>query len=218
MFATTKQRARDAGGWLTYKLIRLLLQLAIKVKRVKFTYSGTELLPRKGPYVLAIAPHTSFFDGPAMFPVVKRRWIGVGMAELLDVREWHVFSLLFRMMGHIPVQRDNKSSRVATLQAGIETLRRGMPVFIATEGGIDRPFWRDGYARMAWETKSPIVLVKLFGVREFMSEGPDEEWIFDWSAKVHVTVGAILDPRDYASVSDLHDVARAVHALIPPPA
>lgn len=217
MLGKIRLLGHDTIGWLTFKLVRTLLILLMRVKRVKLTATGKKLLPRQGPYILAIAPHTSFFDGPVMFAIVRRRFVGVGMAEMLDWQKWHVFSLLFRMMGHIPVQRDNKQSRDHTLTASIATLRRGVPVFIATEGGIDRDSWRDGYARMAWETKAPIVLVKLFGIRNFMDEGPDEEWIFDFKAPIHVAIGAVLDPHDFHSADELHAAAMVAHATIAVP-
>lgn len=212
MFAKTRQRSRDAIGWLTYKLVRALLWLAMRVKRVNLTVSGMEQLPSQGPYVLVIAPHTSFFDGPVTFAVVRRRLVGVGMAEILDWTGWQrVFGWLFRLMGHIPVQRDNKESRDQTLADGIATLWRGIPVMIAAEGGIDRPFWRDGYARMAWAAQAPVVLLKLYGMRKFMDEGPDGEWIFDFSAPMHVAVVGVLNPKDYMSALELHVEAQRIH-------
>lgn len=211
MFAKLQQRRRDAIGWLIYKLARVALLLVKKVKRIKLTVIGNELLPKKGPYVIAIVPHTSFVDGPLMFMVLRRRFIGVGMADLLSFREWHVFALAFRLMYHIPVQRDDPQSRENTLASGIATLQRGIPLFISPQGGIDRPIWRPGYAKMSFATGAPVVLVKLVGARAFMDEGPDGEWIFDWNQPMTVAVVAVLNPQNYSSVEMLDAEAQRIY-------
>lgn len=221
MFARLRLGCRDAVGKLVYKFVRFLLLSAAKVKHVDLKVVGTELLPRKGPYVLAIVPHTSFVDGPLLIMAVHRRFIGIGMAELLDWKEWHVISLLFRLMGHIPVQRDNPKSRKEAFEAGIATLRRGVPVFISPPGRIrspeERDVWRNGYARMSMDAGVPMVLARVFGAKAFMDEGPGGEWIFDWNQPISVVVGAVLDPKDFGSADELDAQAQAAYDSISPP-
>ena len=218
MFATLRLVCRDAVGWLVYKIVRFLLLAIVKVKRVNLQVVGTERLPEHGPYVLALVPHTSFVDGPLVIMAVRRRFIGVGMAELLDWREWHIISLLFRLMGHISVQRDDPRSRKEAFATGIETLRRGVPVFISPPGRIrspeERDIWRSGYARMAMEAGVPMALAKVFGAKEFMDEGPDGEWVFDWSKPISIVIGAVLDPNDFVSADELDAEAQRIYDTI----
>lgn len=220
MLASLRLACRDTVGWLVYKIVRFLLLAIVKVKRVNFTVVGAERLPKRGAYVLALVPHTSFVDGPMIIMAVRRRFIGVGMAELLDWKEWHVFSLLFRLMGHIPVQRDNPRSRKDAFVSGIATLQRGVPVFISPPGRIrspeERDVWRNGYARMAMEAGVPMALVRVFGAKAFMDEGPEGEWIFDWEKPISVVVGAVLDPKDFASADELDAEAQRIYDTITP--
>ncbi|USN96910.1 MAG: 1-acyl-sn-glycerol-3-phosphate acyltransferase [Candidatus Nomurabacteria bacterium] len=221
MFAKLRLTCRDAVGWLVYKIVRFLLLAIVKVKRVNLQVVGTERLPKRGAYVLALVPHTSFVDGPLIIMAVRRRFIGMGMAELLDWKEWHVISLLFRLMGHIPVQRDNPKSRKEAFEAGIATIRRGVPVFISPPGRIrnpeERDVWRNGYARMSIETGTPMALVRVFGAKAFMDEGPEGEWIFDWSQPMAVIIGAVLDPNDFTSADELDAEAQRIYETIRPP-
>lgn len=221
MLAKLRLGCRDGVGWLVYKIVRFLLLAIVKVKRVDLTIVGTERLPKKGAYVLALVPHTSFVDGPLIIMAVRRRFIGVGMAELLSWKEWHFISLLFRLMGHIPVQRDDPQSRKVAFEAGIMNLQRGVPVFISPPGRIrspeERDVWRSGYARLAKEAGVPMALARVFGAKGFMDEGPEGEWVFDWQKPISVVIGAVLDPNDFASADELDAEAQRIYDTIQPP-
>jgi 1-acyl-sn-glycerol-3-phosphate acyltransferase len=112
---------------------RVVPPVAKAIWRPKVT--GLEHVPRSGAVILA-SNHLSFIDS-TMIPVVVPRKVvflaksdyfnGTGIKGAL-VRAW------FEGLGMLPVDRDNNSSALASLETALEVLGRGEAFGIYPEG------------------------------------------------------------------------------------
>ena len=118
---------------------------------------GGDIVPASGPVIVA-ANHPSVLDPFVLSTAVHRPLRYLAKAEL-----WHVRPLapILEALGAIPVSRQ-RSDRLAIATA-VEALERGEAVGIFPQGGVRRPTWRRGAARLALATGSPIVPVRLIG-------------------------------------------------------
>ncbi len=121
--------------------------------------------------VIAVAPHTSNWD----FVVAKLGYSSIGRtANFLMKKEWFVFpfSLLFKNMGGIPVDRGKSSSLTNTLADEFEK-REHMQLAITPEG-TRKPVkeWKKGFYFIALKAGVPIVLIGLdYGKKEALFLG-----------------------------------------------
>ena len=132
--------------------------------------SGLENIPRATAYITAIN-HTSIFDAPMMIGFWPESIAAIGAA---DVFEKPVQGQIVSMYGATPVHRGLYDR--ALIDEMLITLRAGMPLLIAPEGGRShRPAMRrakPGIAYIVEETGVPVVPVGIFGATDdFLKRG-----------------------------------------------
>jgi 1-acyl-sn-glycerol-3-phosphate acyltransferase len=143
---------------LVYRLIALFRWPLTLLYRIQ--PDGWERIPAAGPAVLA-ANHESVLD-PFVLPIATRRFVHyMAKAELFG---YPVVRQLMLSAGTFPVLRGTGDEKA--IARGIELLRRGELVGVFPQGTC-LPFrervWRRGAARLALETRAPLVPVCLVG-------------------------------------------------------
>ena len=152
-----------------YRAIKAALGAAMN-KAYRIRTEGLENVPAQGNAILA-ANHISFLDSFFIPLVVPRRVTYLAKAEYWDSWKTRWF---FDLVGQIPVRRGDSAKANAALEAGRRVLNRGGLLGIYPEGtrSPDGTCYRGktGVARMALDTRSPVVPVGLVGTREIMSK------------------------------------------------
>jgi 1-acyl-sn-glycerol-3-phosphate acyltransferase len=150
--------------WIFKAILKPLL-LATYDLRVE----GLENVPRKGPAIIA-ANHLSFLDSFFIPLMIKRRKVTY-LAKADYFNSWKT-AWFFRMVGQIPIERDDKSQAREALRAGVDVLKAGNLLGIYPEGtrSADGRLYRGrtGVARLALAAHVPVVPCGLIGTQEVM--------------------------------------------------
>lgn len=132
---------------------------------------GAENLPKSNEPIVIAANHESMADIWGLFCVgIQFRWLS--KAEVFKIP---VIGTAMRWAGYIPIDRGNKFSHVAALNASASHLRNGIPMVFFPEGtrskdGTMRPF-KVGAFRLADENQVPILPVVLKGSGNLIKKG-----------------------------------------------
>jgi 1-acyl-sn-glycerol-3-phosphate acyltransferase len=153
---------------------RVVPPVAKAMWRPKVT--GLEHVPRTGAVILA-SNHLSFIDSTVIPVVVPRKVVFLAKSDYFEgtgikgalVRAW------FEGLGMLPVDRDNNSSALASLDKALEVLGRGEAFGIYPEGtrSQDGRLYRGrtGVAHLALSAGTPIVPVGLRGTQDLQPVG-----------------------------------------------
>lgn len=127
-----------------------------------------------GPLII-VANHTNdLFDPSPIGGAMRRPVIFVSKAE---VWKWPIVGWLMRVLGEIPVDRDDPASRASVVPISSDVLRHGGAVIVFPEGTTHRkltykpgtpahgPLF-DGVAKMAYETGAKIQVIGMRGVND----------------------------------------------------
>jgi 1-acyl-sn-glycerol-3-phosphate acyltransferase len=130
---------------------------------------GLDNVPKKGPAIIA-ANHLSFLDSFFIPLMIKRRKVTY-LAKADYFNSWKT-AWFFRMVGQIPIERDDKSQAREALGAGVDVLKAGKLLGIYPEGtrSPDGKLYRGrtGVARLALAAKVPVIPCGLLGTEEVM--------------------------------------------------
>lgn len=148
--------------------LRLLVTLRIfrvhVVNRPKFD----------GPLIIAANHTNDLFDPFPIGGAMRRPVIFVSKAEVWN---WPVVGWLMRVLGEIPVDRDDPDSRASVVPISSNVLRHGGATIVFPEGTTHHkltyepgtpahgPLF-DGVAKMAYETGAKILVVGMRGVND----------------------------------------------------
>jgi len=194
--------ARPRGRLSTaYKIAALLVKPFMTVA-TKRDWRGWEHLPAEGGFVVT-PNHISYFDP---LPVAHYLFDGGCVPVFLgkeSVFRIPVLGRLLRASGQIPVYRLTGRA-VDAYRAAVEGVEGGKCVVIFPEGTLTRDpdMWpmtgKTGAARVALETRRPIIPVAQWGAQEVIAR-------YGWWVRLlprrtmHVLAGPAVD------LSDLHD-------------
>ena len=161
------------------------------------TVEGLHNIPATGP-VLVAANHLSFADSVVLPIVVPRKVVflakedyftGTGIKGTIS-RVW------FESLGCIPVDRDNTTSAIASLDIALQVLARGEAFGIYPEGARSRDGrlyrGRTGVAQLALTSGAPILPVGLVGTDQLQPIGASIPRL----AKVTVRFGTPIQVGD----------------------
>ena len=147
--------------WIVKAILSPVLRFLFKV-----TVDGLENVPKKGPIIMA-SNHVSFCDSIFLPLVLKRRITFVAKAEYFDDPKTAWF---FRAVGQIPIRREGGNASQRALDTAREVLEAGGVFGIYPEGtrSPDGRLYKGhtGIARLALQTKAPIIPVAMIGTRE----------------------------------------------------
>jgi 1-acyl-sn-glycerol-3-phosphate acyltransferase len=173
---------------------------------------GTENVPREGPAILA-SNHLSFSDhffGPLPLP---RKVAFLAKAEYFTGRglKGLVSKAFFSGVGQIPVDRAGGKAGERALTTGLRVLAEGRLLGIYPEGTRtpDGRLYRGktGVARLALESRAPVIPTAMVGTFEFMP--PGRLWP-RLRIRPGVRFGKPLDFARYSGLESDHLVLRAV--------
>jgi len=120
-------------------------------------------VPRPAPAVYA-CNHLSYFDTPALFASLRFQFRILAKSGLFRIPflGWYL-----RRSGQVPVELGNTHASLRSLNAGVQTLKHGLPLVIFPEGGRSPDgqlhTFLSGMAYMAVRAKVPIVPMALIG-------------------------------------------------------
>jgi 1-acyl-sn-glycerol-3-phosphate acyltransferase len=147
--------------WIVYWTVGPVLRFLFKVR-----VEGLENVPKGGSVILA-SNHVSFSDSIFLPLVLKRRVTFVAKAEYFD--DWKT-AWFFRAIGQIPIRREGGTASQRALDSAREVLVGGGMFGIYPEGtrSPDGRLYKGhtGIARLALQTKAPIIPVAMIGTRE----------------------------------------------------
>jgi putative phosphoserine phosphatase/1-acylglycerol-3-phosphate O-acyltransferase len=192
---------------------------------VRFDIDGVERIPAAGPAILA-ANHRSYFDPLALGMTLARRGRAVRFLGKREVFDAPVVGSLVRAMGGIRVERSTGSDR--PLVEAAAALAAGELVAILPQGTIPRgPAFFDpelkgrwGAARLAAETKVPVVPIGLWGTEKVWprSERLPRIWNVTNPPTVTIRVGDPVELKHRSAQADTRRIMAAIVDLLPPEA
>jgi 1-acyl-sn-glycerol-3-phosphate acyltransferase len=151
--------------------------LGISLKIIFRPWSrGRRNMPRRGPVILA-SNHLSFADhffGPLPLP---RKVVFLAKAEYFNGRglKGLVSKVFFSGVGQIPIDRSGGEASEGALKSGLRVLAEGKVLGIYPEGtrSPDGRLYkgRTGVARLALESRAPVVPCAMIDTFEFLPPG-----------------------------------------------
>jgi len=161
---------------LTTRIIRPLLRLLVILRIVRSVVVNrpVKLVDDRG--VIVAPKHLSHIDHFFVAPPLRRPVVFVSKREVWD---WPVAGLFMRLIGSIPVDRDDPTSKAAVPRLHSEVAMHGGAGLMYGEGTtvIGYPYIRGvppvgrlktGVARTSLKTNKPILLVGITGTDDIM--------------------------------------------------
>ncbi len=141
--------------------------LALRMAGVRVRAEGLENLP--AGVCLFISNHASNVDPPAVVGAIPRR---VALLAKESVFRFPVFGTALRLGRFIPVDRNDRSSALASVELAKRSMREGMSYLVFAEGTRSRdgrlmPFKKGSFV-LAIETGAPVVPVSVMGSHHVM--------------------------------------------------
>ncbi len=165
---TARYRNEVFHSHMMYWVIKAILKPLLRaIYRIEI--EGLENVPRKGAAIIA-ANHLSFLDSFFIPLVVKWRKMTY-LAKADYFTSWKT-AWFFKMVGQIPVARDDKAKSQKALETGLEVLKDGNLLGIYPEGtrSPDGNLYRGrtGVARLALAAQVSVIPCGLIGTEEVM--------------------------------------------------
>ena len=150
---------------MTYWVLKFILSPILRFL-FKVRVEGLEHIPKRGRAILA-SNHVSFSDSIFLPLMLRRRMTFVAKAEYFDDPKTAWF---FRAAGQIPIKREGGSASQRALDSAREVLEAEGLFGIYPEGtrSPDGRLYKGhtGVARLALQTKAPVLAVAMIGTRE----------------------------------------------------
>jgi putative phosphoserine phosphatase/1-acylglycerol-3-phosphate O-acyltransferase len=189
---------------------------------VRFDIDGVDRIPAEGPAIV-VANHRSYFDPLALGTTLARRGRALRFLGKREVFDAPVVGQVARALGGIKVDRGSGSDD--PLLEAATALASGELVAILPEGTIPRgpAFFepelkgRWGAARLAAETKVPVVPIGLWGTEKVWprSERVPRVWNVTSPPTVRVRVGHPVELKYRSPNADTKRMMAAIVDLLP---
>src|SRR3954470_2667808 len=177
--------------WVLKAILTPILRFFFRVR-----VEGLEHVPAGGPAILA-SNHLSFSDSVFLPLVVRRRVTFVAKAEYFEDPKT---AWIFRALGQIPVKRGGGPASQRALDAAREVLEAGGLFGIYPEGtrSPDGRLYKGhtGVARLAVQTKAPLLAAAMVGTREGQPIG---QVVLRFFVRIGVRVSK---PMDFSRFAD----------------
>jgi 1-acyl-sn-glycerol-3-phosphate acyltransferase len=167
----------DATGRRQHRMARAWARTVLRITSCPVTVVGAEHLPLvpsrhragalKSSPALYACNHLSYMDTPALFASLDFQFRVLAKASLFKIPflGWYL-----RRSGQVPVDSADTHSGLRSLNAGVKTLKAGLPLLVFPEGArsLDGNLhdFLSGLAYMAVRAKAPIVPMALVGTYE----------------------------------------------------
>ncbi len=124
--------------WSRYILVCPILILLAKRRKNNLKYTGSENVPRYGPFIVVSNHQTSldyFVTGLAMKKtVMRRRMIPWAKAEIGEGKEGLLGKFFYHYLGTIPIKRKEVCGAGGAIRISLDYLKRGEIIYICPEG------------------------------------------------------------------------------------
>ncbi|WP_239330660.1 1-acyl-sn-glycerol-3-phosphate acyltransferase [Frankia sp. CiP3] len=172
---------------------------------------GLENIPERGPAILA-GNHLSFADHFFLPLVVPRRVTFLAKSDYFTapgIKGW-LKRVFFSGAGQLPIDRSGGAASDAALRTGVRVLQHGKLLGIYPEGtrSPDGRLYRGkiGVARMALESKVPVIPIAMIGTFEVQPQGK----VIPRIRRVGIRIGRPLDFSRYEGTADDRFVLRSM--------
>lgn len=155
--------------WWKYMIFRPVFALVGNSKKYSLEVSGTENVPRYGPFIV-VSNHQSSLDIVAIALALKRALVHSHMwpwakTDIAKGKEGFLGWTLWKVFGVIPIDREQKDHSEA-IKRSLKYLRRGELVFVFPEGTRSKPKelkpFQFGVANLARAAPAPILPVAVY--------------------------------------------------------
>jgi 1-acyl-sn-glycerol-3-phosphate acyltransferase len=155
----------------TFRMARALFKILIRIMGIRLSVNGKEYIKKDQPYLI-MGNHQSLFDVfviPAAIPIC---FVGIEAAYHFSFPVW---GYLIRKWGCIPIERENLTKAILSLDLARKTLTQGMSIGVLPEGHRTRtgemgPF-KKGPFYLAKEAGADILPFGTRGLFEFNPKG-----------------------------------------------
>ncbi|MGH9111534.1 MAG: HAD-IB family hydrolase [Acidimicrobiales bacterium] len=192
---------------------------------VRFDIDGVDRIPERGPALL-VANHRSYLDALALGTTLARRGRAVRFLGKREVFDAPVVGSVVRAMGGIRVERSTGSDQ--PLVEAAAALAGGELVALLPQGTIPRgPAFFDpelkgrwGAARLAADTKAPVVPIGLWGTETVWPRSERLPRVLNLihPPTVTVRVGEPVELKHRSPQADTRRIMAAIVELLPPEA
>lgn len=205
------RRDRPSPG---FRLIAWIAIACIRLARWRVRTEGLEHIPARSGAVVTFS-HTSHVDFVVTaLDVYRRLGRPVHVLARADLWQRRRFRWIVRLASAVPVERENRSGRAASLQAAVEVLRGGGLVLLAPEARVSTSFevqsMRTGAARMAQQAGVPLVPSASWGSHRLVTTGYPTDLRRAWAIPVEV---AFAPPVEVAASDDVVAVTERLEAI-----
>ncbi len=217
LFASLLLRVPRRAGGLYERIPRIWAGAVLWAAGVTVIVHGREHLGAGGPFIFT-SNHVSLFDILALVVTLPHHYF-VAKAELFEIP---IFGPGIRVVGAIPIQRDNQKAALGAYDIAVGRVREGASVVVFPEGtrGTSYPIrpFKKGPFVFALNAGVPIVPCIVSGTIEVLPK--KSILIRPGPIQVHIleqipTAGLTYTDRD-ALASHVHDVmAAAMNAISP---
>jgi 1-acyl-sn-glycerol-3-phosphate acyltransferase len=158
----------DKSGRTEHRIAQVWARVCVWAAGARVRVHGAERLAAHRVAVYA-ANHTSYMDTPVVFATLPFQFRILAKKELW---RWAFIGWYLNRSGQIPIDTENAHATLASLGAGVRTLRAGVPLFVFPEGGRTptgelQPFLA-GAAYLAIRAQVPLVPIALEGVYDLL--------------------------------------------------
>ncbi len=160
---------------LGFRLIAWLAIACVRLARWRLRTHGLAYVPERDGAVISFA-HTSHVDFMVTgLDIYRRLGRPVHILARADLWQQRRFRWIVRFAGAVPVERETREGRAASLEAAVEVLQRGGLVMVAPETRISTTFevqpMRTGAARMAQQARVPLLPSASWGSHRLVTTG-----------------------------------------------
>jgi 1-acyl-sn-glycerol-3-phosphate acyltransferase len=186
---------------------RVVVRLGLALVGVRVRVVGAENLIRRQNYLFT-PNHQSFIEVPMLLTYLRRN---LGYLAKKELFKYPVFGWGLRMVGVIPVDRQDSKAAVDSARAAAERMRGGKKDYVVYPEGTRSPDGRllpfkKGAFLMALDAGVPLVPVSIAGSNRVMPKGEARVYPARITITVHQPIPIEAYSRD--NVQDLMDRTR----------
>jgi len=181
---------------MTFRIARILFKILIRIMGIRLSVNGRDYIKKDHPYLI-MGNHQSLFDVfviPAAIPIC---FVGIEASYHFSFPIW---GYLIRKWGCIPIERENLTKAILSLDQARKTLAQGMSIGVLPEGHRTRTgemgVFKKGPFYLAKEAGADILPFGIHGLFEFNPKG---RFLLN-PGRVTVNIG---EPVPYEAVKDL---------------
>lgn len=156
------------GGRISYIFLKLWGYGFGLTSFIRFKTINRHKIDQSQPYIY-VANHNSYLDSPAFVTAIPGQCRPLGKVEMKKIP---VFGWLYPYVV-VVVDRSSVASRIKSMNALKDKLKKGISVFIFPEGSMNTsdqpmlPFY-DGAFRLAIETQTPVLPMVILNSRNLL--------------------------------------------------